>query len=338
MSSSKPSSRAGSPRKDHSRKPSAFSWEIEGKDYTRRIQFKAMKEDEKIGFGLGGKDKKQEVVCIREQTQAYWKGILVGYTVTQVNDKEVNKITVTPAIRDATLSGKDFTITFLVPNKPDWADKENEDIGAEPADPKGKKDDAPAAAVKAEKPIIEDKEEPPKEEAKVEEIPIIDNENYEDDPAINDEDDGMFPKSQTMHAATVTQAKPPVAEPAKVIDLNTASKEELQELERMKQQEIRNLERSQATLQDQIRQKETELKQSHERAVLEELKRLRKLARELKDAYKRALEELERIREMLRRRLRELELGMSGLQSAQAARDAKLSALEAQVRALQNRA
>jgi len=111
-------SKYSSPRK----KEATFSWEIEGSDYVRKICFKPLKKGEKIGFGLGGKGQRTEVVVIRNGTQAYWKGVLKGYLVATVNGKEVNDITVSSALQDAVTSGKDFVIGFQVPNKPDWAD------------------------------------------------------------------------------------------------------------------------------------------------------------------------------------------------------------------------
>merc|ERR1719193_3069853 len=82
------SPRAGSPRK----KVTSFSWEIEGSDYIRQIACKPLKDDEKIGFGLGGKGQRTEVVVVRVGTQAYWAGVLVGYKVINVNKKSVDDI------------------------------------------------------------------------------------------------------------------------------------------------------------------------------------------------------------------------------------------------------
>merc|ERR1712113_1304664 len=80
---------------------------------------------------------------------------------------------------------------------------------------------------------------------------------------------------------------------------------------------------------------ERKLKESHERAVLEELKALRKSAKELKNRMQRAMDELERIRALLRAKLLALERDMANLKDGAAARDAKLSALEDQVKSMQ---
>merc|ERR1719285_1147542 len=118
------SPRAGSPRK----KVTSFSWEIEGSDYVRQIAFKPLKDDEKIGFGLGGEGQRTEVVVVRVGTQAYWAGVLVGYKVINVNKKAVDDISATSAIQDAISSGKEFSIGFQVPNKPDWPEKSKDDV------------------------------------------------------------------------------------------------------------------------------------------------------------------------------------------------------------------
>jgi len=139
----------GSPRKMKS-----FSWEIEGSDYVRHIAFKPLKGEEKIGFGLGGKGRRTEVVVIREGTQAYWKGVLVGYKIVDVNKKKVNDITVKSAIQDMIASKKEFTIGFQVPNKPDWADGSKEGVMSSKGLRGGPRDDKPPA-IKT-KPIKDD--------------------------------------------------------------------------------------------------------------------------------------------------------------------------------------
>merc|ERR1712039_160646 len=108
-------------------------------------------------------------------------------------------------------------------------------------------------------------------------------------------------KSRTLLAATVTQAQPQadekanamdatqLATPLKDEDIAKASKEELEAMEKAKKAEIAALETATSDLAALIKQKEAELAENHERAVLEELKRLRKRARELRDALRRAL-------------------------------------------------
>jgi len=121
----------------------SFSWEIEGSDYIRHIAFKPLKGDEKIGFGLGGKGRRTQVVVVREGTQAYWKGVLVGYKIVDVNKKKVNDISVKSSIQDVIGSKKEFTIGFQVPNKPDWADSSKEGIKSSNGLRGGPMDDKP---------------------------------------------------------------------------------------------------------------------------------------------------------------------------------------------------
>jgi len=99
------------------KKQASFSWERKGKGSSnvRNVNFKALKKGEKIGFGLGGEGKRQEVVSVREGTQSYWKGVLKGYKIVTVNGKTVDAITIKSAIRGACSSGKDFVVGMQVP-------------------------------------------------------------------------------------------------------------------------------------------------------------------------------------------------------------------------------
>jgi len=86
---------------------SSFSWERSG---VRQIQFKAMRAGEKVGFSLGGDGQRQEIMSVKEGTQAYWKGVKKGYIVVSVNGVKVNSITVKSAIKDACRSGSKFNV------------------------------------------------------------------------------------------------------------------------------------------------------------------------------------------------------------------------------------
>jgi len=301
----------------------------------RTVQFKALKEEEKIGFGLGGKDQRTEVVCVRKNTQAYWKGILVGYKVVKVNGKDISKITVTPAIKEVCTKSKNFSITFQVPGKPDWGDAENPEDGADMASPGGADDSTPADQAKPEKPIVEDGAAEAKDDngafAADEMAPLSKDKRNKSKRMIRS-------GSETLAAATITQATEQPPEQPKVIDLNTATKAELEALQKQKEEEIATLEKSQKDLAALIKEKEEQLKQNHERSVLEELKRLRKQARDLREALRRALEELDKIRAMLQKRIAELQQGVNNLATQNAARQDKLAELEATVRDLQQSA
>jgi len=89
------------------KKQSSFSWDRSGE---RQIHFKALKVGEKIGFGLGGDGHRQEVVFVKEGTQAYWKGVKKGYVVTSVNGVKVDAITVKSAIKEACSSMRKFNV------------------------------------------------------------------------------------------------------------------------------------------------------------------------------------------------------------------------------------
>jgi len=89
------------------KKRSSYSWDRSG---VRKIQFKALKQKEKIGFSLGGDGKRTEIVSVKEGTQSYWKGVEKGYCIVSVNGTKVDAITVKTAIKSACQSGKDFTI------------------------------------------------------------------------------------------------------------------------------------------------------------------------------------------------------------------------------------
>merc|ERR1719510_1243644 len=149
----------------------------------RSMQFKPLKKDEKIGFALGGKGKRCEVDGVRENSQAYWKGIKKGYKVVKVNDKDATDITVKTLLADVCNGNRPFSITMLVPNKPDWGDG-GADQNKEPRGRRGKADDAPDAENKKEKGIAE-----LDYGAKVDEEPVKQEEKKRDDPPIIDPDD-----------------------------------------------------------------------------------------------------------------------------------------------------
>jgi len=89
------------------KKRSSYSWDRSG---IRKVQFKALSSGEKIGFVLGGDGKRTEIVSVKEGTQSYWKGVEKGYKIVSVNGTKVDAITVKTAIRDASRTGKSFTI------------------------------------------------------------------------------------------------------------------------------------------------------------------------------------------------------------------------------------
>jgi len=351
----------GSPRKGHAKKPSSFTWEIAGSDYVRHISFKKLRADEKVGFGLGGKGQRCEVVHVAGNTQADWRGVKKGYKVTAVNGQNVTDITVTPALRDALASGKDFTIDMTVPNKPDWPEN-GEEGGADAPGDAGPPDEPAEKKEEPEKPIDEYENQP--KDAEEDDRPIVEKEVEEPIQMLADDDAGdLWPSAdpdndytpQRTYAPVKVAAAPPQpvaaqpvvraaaapvqAKPAPVqyvnVDPETASKEQLEAMERQKAYEVEQLRKQDADLRALISEKERQLKQSHERAVLEELKALRKSAKALKDRMRKALEELERIRALLRAKLLALERDMANLKDGAAARDAKLSALEDQVKSMQ---
>jgi len=89
------------------KKRSSYSWDRSG---IRKVQFDALKTGEKIGFSLGGDGQRQEIVSVKDGTQAYWKGIKTGYVIMSVNGVKVDAITVKTAIRDACKSGSSFSV------------------------------------------------------------------------------------------------------------------------------------------------------------------------------------------------------------------------------------
>jgi len=153
------------------KKQSSYSWDRSG---IRSIKFKALKAGEKIGFGLGGDGKRQEIVTVRDGTQAYWKGIKTGYKVVSVNGVKVNAITVKTAIKEACTSGRDFTVGMStgIPLQADDEKKVSKVKAkrASNAPKKGKK--APKAAKKPQVAVDDEKEE--KAQGYVDEKPIID--------------------------------------------------------------------------------------------------------------------------------------------------------------------
>jgi len=357
------------------RKKTSYSWEIEGSDYIRKIAFKPLKGDEKIGFGLGGKGKRTEIVVVREKTQAYWKGVLKGYKVVQVNRKSVDDISVASAIQDAIGSGKEFTISFQVPNKPDWADNSKEGISSSKGLRGGPMDDQPS--VKDVKPVKDDVKEstygssrsrkgrtPRSHKARANdgEAPIIDHGgiDYED----RNDDGGMFMGDDDIDDFVPHirkkgyrgKLKEEVEEKKKekykfkprktsssldgiysIENLEKKTKQELKEMEQQKAAEYEKLKKSEEDLKALIKQKEAEFKESATRQTLEDLKQLRKQRKALQEKVKKTLEELERIREMLRRRLAELEEGIRDLNRDHTARDLKLTELEKTVSQLESK-
>jgi len=316
------------------RKVSSYSWEIEGSDYIRKVTFKALKDGEKLGFGLGGKGQRTEVVFVRDGTQSYWKGLQKGYKVLTVNGNEINDITVKPSIFDATSSGKDFTIGFLVPNKPDWADKEKDRVSALADDSGPPADDQPIEK-KGDIPIVE--------EVKVSEDnkPINDNGRDEDTKEV--EDAGVFGATDNTdeeYESIMKQSdelKEKEQEDLTQETLEKATKEELEEMKRQKEVEYKKLQDHEARLKELIKKKEKEFKEAVTRQNLEELKNLRKRRKEVADRAKRVLDDLERIRRMLELRLSQLAAGIKDLASISAARDAKLRELEEAVKLMEGK-
>lgn len=357
---------SGSPRKMKS-----FSWEIEGSDYVRQIAFKPLKGDEKIGFGLGGKGKRTEVVVIREGTQAYWKGVLVGYRIVTVNKKPVNDISVASTIQDMISSGKEFTIGFQVPNKPDWADRDKEGVNSSMGLRGGPLDDQPR--VKEEKSVQDDDIKETTRAARsrkgrsrgarnaqneYDEVPIIDHgglayDDGNDDGGMfmgdNDADDFIPHIRKKNFRGRIQEEEEKKTEKFKfkprpssslkgaysIENLEKKTKLELEELEQEKAKEYEKLKQNEEDLRKLIKEKEDELKKSATRQVLQDLKDLRKKRKALQERVKKTLEELDRIREMLRRRLAELEAGISKLNRDNTARDLKLTQLEQTVSELE---
>jgi len=66
----------------------------------------------KIGLVLG---KHSTITRVRSNSQAYWKGIQVGYVILKVNGLVCEEITIKPMLQAAVKSGKPFAILFKVP-------------------------------------------------------------------------------------------------------------------------------------------------------------------------------------------------------------------------------
>jgi len=96
------------------KKKKNFSWDKTDKRL-RKIIFKALQKDEKLGLELGLGDKCLDVVAVREGSPAYWKGVEKGYKMVSVNKVAVSVDTVKAALRNACTSGKDFTMVMRVP-------------------------------------------------------------------------------------------------------------------------------------------------------------------------------------------------------------------------------
>jgi len=190
------------------KKRSSYSWDRSG---VRKIQFKALKANEKIGFSLGGDGKRPEIATVKEGTQSYWKGVEKGYCIVAVNGTKVDSITVKTAVRDACRSGKNFTIAMST-GLPSDIRKSTSDLRkstsdlrkssskpkAERSSSRAKKRSAPKAAKKkrAAAPVDDQKEEV-KEQGYNDEKPIIDKGEftYQDDMDVGGWFDGEDPGS-----------------------------------------------------------------------------------------------------------------------------------------------
>lgn len=178
------------------KKRSNYSWDRSG---VRKIQFKALKANEKIGFSLGGDGKRLEIATVKEGTQSYWKGVEKGYCIVSVNGSKVNSITVKTAIRDACRSGKDFTI-LMSTGLPSDALKSSSKMKpkAERSSSRAKKRSAPKASKKkrAAGPA-DDQKDDVKEQGYTDEKPIIDKGefHYQDEVDIGGWFDGEDPES-----------------------------------------------------------------------------------------------------------------------------------------------
>jgi len=316
--------------------PRALSWEIEGSDYIRNVAFKALKEGEKLGIGLGGKGQRTEVVVVREGTQSYWKGIKKGYKILTVNSNDVNAITVKSSIQGCATSGKNFTIGFQVPGKPDWADsnKTGQSIFKDDADlpvddqPKEQKESAvEEAAVKEDS--VELKFALAEDTATAEQK----EENADDGYLMGDSadvEDYISLQKKLEDLKEVEEVSQDV--------LEKATKAELEEMKRLKQEEYDKLKTHEAALRELIKKKEKEFKEAVTRKNLEELKGMRRTAKEVARRIKRALDELERIRKMLEMRIAELAAGLKDLAAASADRDARLREMEEAIRIMEEKA
>jgi len=346
---------SGTSKLQSPQKVTSYSWEIEGSDYIRNVVFKALKDGEKLGFGLGGKGKRTEIVVIREGSQSYWKGIKKGYKVVTVNGNEIDDITVKASIYDVTSSDKDFTIGFLVPGKPDYPDSGKAGINSVDDGAGIPKDDQ--LEENKEVPVVEQKLDSRNVEASdtvpniqdqtahdeslaEEDIQIIDNGETEykvetvlDDP-VEDEKDVKDDYESLVQKIEKMEEVENVAQDA----LDKATKDELEEMKRRKEEEYDKLKAHEAALKELIKEKEKEFKESVTRKNLEELKAMRRTAKQVARTLERWLEELEKIRSMLQQRLGNLASGIQDLAASSAARDAKLRELEAEIRLLESKA
>lgn len=309
------------------RKVASYSWEIEGSDYVRKIVFKALKQDEKLGFGLGGKGQRTEVVCVREGTQSYWKGLQKGYRVVTVNGNEVNDITVKASIFDVASSGENFSIGFLVPDKPDWPDKDKDGVSALADDTGPPADDLPEEK-KGDIPIEDFK-------ANTDDKPIIDKGIDEDTKEGKADDDTDEEYEKIMKLSEDLKESPP----EDLLDetLEKATKEELEEMKRRKEEQYQKLKDHEQRLKELIKKKEKEFKEAVTRQGLEDLKDLRKRRKEVSDRVKRVLDDLERIRRMLEFRLAQLAAGIKDLAKISADRDRRLREMEAAIKLMEEK-
>lgn len=152
------------------KKKSSYSWDRSG---IRKIQFKALGAGEKIGFGLGGDGQRQEIVSVKDGTQAYWKGVKTGYKIVAVNGVNVDAITVKTAIKDACSSGKEFVVAMATGEIIKLDEKKVSKVKEKRTSRVAKKSRAPRAAKKPAANVEESKEEVPK--GYEDEKPIVDN-------------------------------------------------------------------------------------------------------------------------------------------------------------------
>jgi len=91
------------------------------------VQFKPGK---KIGLVLG---EHSTITRVRSNSQAYWKGIQVGYVILKVNGLVCEEITIKPMLQAAVKSGKPFAILFKVPApsaKTEYVDEASPKVGS----------------------------------------------------------------------------------------------------------------------------------------------------------------------------------------------------------------
>jgi len=105
-------------------KEAVYSW---NRSLSRRVQFKPGK---KIGLVLG---EHSTITRVRSNSQAYWKGIQVGYVILKVNGLVCEEITIKPMLQAAVKSGKPFAILFKVPApsaKTEYVDEASPKVGS----------------------------------------------------------------------------------------------------------------------------------------------------------------------------------------------------------------